>query len=132
MPTLVRPRKRNEGSGTSLDRKSLQICRVVASPPTPPVTALQAPAEATRWGPPRRPWLVRELAQAFVVSATGRRSPSPPGLDLGSWRGQIHGMPTAGEMRHPNYLGLREDKQAEDVVRETESPRKPSTRRAKR
>jgi bifunctional non-homologous end joining protein LigD len=37
----------------------------------------------------------------------------------------------AGEMRHPAYLGLREDKRAEDVVRETASPRKPRARRAK-
>jgi bifunctional non-homologous end joining protein LigD len=29
----------------------------------------------------------------------------------------------AGEMRHPVYLGLREDKQAKDVVRERERPR---------
>jgi bifunctional non-homologous end joining protein LigD len=38
---------------------------------------------------------------------------------------------TAGEMRHPAYLGLREDKRPEDVVRETESPRKPRTKRGK-
>jgi bifunctional non-homologous end joining protein LigD len=37
----------------------------------------------------------------------------------------------AGEMRHPAYLGLREDKRPEDVVRETESPRKPRAKRAK-
>src|SRR5262245_4331174 len=36
---------------------------------------------------------------------------------------------SAGEMRHPAYLGLREDKRPEDVVRETESPRKPRTKR---
>jgi bifunctional non-homologous end joining protein LigD len=30
---------------------------------------------------------------------------------------------TAGEMRHPAFLGLREDKRAEDVVRETEALR---------
>jgi bifunctional non-homologous end joining protein LigD len=30
----------------------------------------------------------------------------------------------AGEMRHPAFLGLREDKRAEDVVREKEAPRK--------
>jgi bifunctional non-homologous end joining protein LigD len=29
---------------------------------------------------------------------------------------------TAGEMRHPVFLGLREDKRAEDVVRESEKP----------
>ncbi len=29
-----------------------------------------------------------------------------------------------GEMRHPVYLGLRSDKRAIDVVRETEEPRK--------
>ena len=29
---------------------------------------------------------------------------------------------TAGEMRHPVFLGLREDKRAEDVVREEEQP----------
>ena len=29
---------------------------------------------------------------------------------------------TAGEMRHPVFLGLREDKRAEDVVRENEKP----------
>jgi bifunctional non-homologous end joining protein LigD len=38
---------------------------------------------------------------------------------------------TAGEMRHPAYLGLRKDKRPEDVVRETESPRKPRARRGK-
>jgi bifunctional non-homologous end joining protein LigD len=37
----------------------------------------------------------------------------------------------AGEMRHPAYLGLREDKRAEDVVRETEATRKPPAKRAK-
>jgi bifunctional non-homologous end joining protein LigD len=37
----------------------------------------------------------------------------------------------AGEMRHPAYLDLREDKRPEDVVRETESPRKPRAKRAK-
>lgn len=37
----------------------------------------------------------------------------------------------AGEMRHPAFLGLREDKQAEDVVRETEAVRKPRSKRAK-
>ena len=31
---------------------------------------------------------------------------------------------TAGEMRHPAYLGLREDKRAEEVVMEKETPRK--------
>jgi bifunctional non-homologous end joining protein LigD len=30
----------------------------------------------------------------------------------------------AGEMRHPTFLGLREDKRAEDVVLEKETPRK--------
>ena len=30
---------------------------------------------------------------------------------------------SAGEMRHPVYLGLRRDKKAEDVVRERESSR---------
>jgi bifunctional non-homologous end joining protein LigD len=29
----------------------------------------------------------------------------------------------AGEMRHPSYIGLREDKRAEDVVQERESHR---------
>ena len=29
---------------------------------------------------------------------------------------------TAGEMRHPVFLGLREDKRAEDVAREEEKP----------
>jgi bifunctional non-homologous end joining protein LigD len=29
---------------------------------------------------------------------------------------------TAGEMRHPVFLGLREDKRAEDVIREEERP----------
>jgi bifunctional non-homologous end joining protein LigD len=29
---------------------------------------------------------------------------------------------TAGEMRHPVFLGLREDKRAEDVIREEEKP----------
>jgi bifunctional non-homologous end joining protein LigD len=29
----------------------------------------------------------------------------------------------AGEMRHPSYLGLREDKRAEDVVQEKETHR---------
>ena len=37
----------------------------------------------------------------------------------------------AGEMRHPAYLGLREDKRPQDVVRETASPRKPRAKRAK-
>jgi bifunctional non-homologous end joining protein LigD len=37
----------------------------------------------------------------------------------------------ASEMRHPAYLGLREDKRAEDVVRETESPHKPRAKRVK-
>jgi bifunctional non-homologous end joining protein LigD len=32
---------------------------------------------------------------------------------------------TAGEMRHPVFLGLRDDKRAEDVVLETELDRKP-------
>ena len=32
----------------------------------------------------------------------------------------------AGEMRHPAYLGLREDKRPEEVVREKEAPRKPA------
>jgi bifunctional non-homologous end joining protein LigD len=36
----------------------------------------------------------------------------------------------AGEMRHPAYLGLRDDKRPEDVVREMESPRKPRAKRA--
>ena len=31
---------------------------------------------------------------------------------------------TAGELRHPAYLGLREDKRAEDVVMEKEASRK--------
>ena len=30
---------------------------------------------------------------------------------------------SSGEMRHPVYLGLREDKRAEDVVLEREKPR---------
>ena len=30
---------------------------------------------------------------------------------------------SAGEMRHPVYLGLRADKRATDVVRERETPR---------
>lgn len=30
----------------------------------------------------------------------------------------------SGEMRHPVYLGMREDKRAEDVVLEREKPRK--------
>ena len=37
----------------------------------------------------------------------------------------------AGEMRHPAYLGLRKDKRPEDVVRETEMPRKHRARRGK-
>jgi len=37
----------------------------------------------------------------------------------------------AGEMRHPAYLGLREDKRSEEVVRETELPRKPRAKRTK-
>lgn len=37
----------------------------------------------------------------------------------------------AGEIRHPAYLGLREDKRAEDVVREMETRRKPRAKRAK-
>ena len=36
---------------------------------------------------------------------------------------------TGGEMRHPAYLGLRKDKRPEDVVRETETPRKHRARR---
>jgi len=31
---------------------------------------------------------------------------------------------SAGEMRHPAYLGLREDKEAKDVLQEKETPRK--------
>jgi bifunctional non-homologous end joining protein LigD len=31
---------------------------------------------------------------------------------------------SSGEMRHPVYLGLRADKRAEDVVRESEKPRR--------
>jgi bifunctional non-homologous end joining protein LigD len=38
---------------------------------------------------------------------------------------------SAGEMRHPAYLGLREDKRPQNVVREIESPRKPRAKRAK-
>jgi bifunctional non-homologous end joining protein LigD len=38
---------------------------------------------------------------------------------------------SAGEMRHPAYLGLREDKRPQDVIRETASPRKPRAKRAK-
>lgn len=38
---------------------------------------------------------------------------------------------TAGEMRHPAYLGLREDKQPQEVVREAETARKPRARRGK-
>jgi bifunctional non-homologous end joining protein LigD len=38
---------------------------------------------------------------------------------------------TAGEMRHPVYLGLRKDKRPEDVVRETETLRKHRARRGK-
>jgi hypothetical protein len=34
-------------------------------------------------------------------------------------------------MRHPAYLGLREDKRPEDVVRETESSRKLRVKRGK-
>jgi bifunctional non-homologous end joining protein LigD len=37
----------------------------------------------------------------------------------------------AGEMRHPAYLGLREDKRSEELVRETELPRKPRAKRTK-
>jgi ATP-dependent DNA ligase len=37
----------------------------------------------------------------------------------------------AGEMRHPAYLRLREDKRSEEVVRETELPRKPRAKRTK-
>jgi len=37
----------------------------------------------------------------------------------------------AGEMRHPAYLGLREDKRPEDVVRETESSPKLRAKRGK-
>lgn len=37
----------------------------------------------------------------------------------------------AGEMRHPVYLGLREDKQAQDVVRERESGREPRSKNSK-
>ena len=35
----------------------------------------------------------------------------------------------AGEMRHPVFLGLRSDKQAAEVVRELEKPRKPQRKR---
>jgi bifunctional non-homologous end joining protein LigD len=38
---------------------------------------------------------------------------------------------TAGEMRHPAYLGLREDKRPQEVVREMEAPRRPRGKRAK-
>ena len=31
---------------------------------------------------------------------------------------------SAGEMRHPAFLGLRADKEAKDVRRERETPRK--------
>jgi bifunctional non-homologous end joining protein LigD len=37
----------------------------------------------------------------------------------------------AGEMRHPAYLGVREDKRPEEVVREKEAARKPRARREK-
>jgi bifunctional non-homologous end joining protein LigD len=37
----------------------------------------------------------------------------------------------AGEMRHPAYLGMREDKRPEEVVREKEAARKPRARRKK-
>jgi bifunctional non-homologous end joining protein LigD len=37
----------------------------------------------------------------------------------------------AGEMRHPAYLGLREDKRPQDVVRELESSHKPRAEHAK-
>ena len=37
----------------------------------------------------------------------------------------------AGEMRHPAYLGVREDKGPEEVVREKEAARKPRARREK-
>ena len=36
-------------------------------------------------------------------------------------RGEVHRVDRRGEMRHPAFLGLREDKRAEDVVREKEA-----------